>query len=77
MTLDQRLEAVFQDHFNDPGLRLTNDTTAADIPGWDSLAHISLVFRIEEEFDVMFASEEAMTLANVGDLKRLLEEKGA
>lgn len=75
MTLDEQLEAVFQDHFNDPALELTDDTTAADIPGWDSLAHISLVFRLEEEFDVMFASDEAMTLANVGDLKRLLKEK--
>lgn len=77
MPLHDRVEAVFRDVFADPTITLTDDTTADDIPQWDSLQHVVLLFNLEQEFGVQFAGNEVGTLANVGDLKRLITHKTA
>ena len=74
--LHDRLETVFRDVFADPSISLTDDTTADDIPQWDSLQHVVLLFNLEQTFGVQFAGSEVEHLGNVGDLKRLLKEKG-
>lgn len=76
MLLHERLETVFRNVFGDPAISLTDDTTADDIPQWDSLQHVVLLFNVEQEFGVQFGGQEVGRLANVGDLKRLLKEKG-
>ena len=72
MPLHDRLEAVFRDVFDDPALVLTDETTAADVPDWDSLAHINVMTAIEMTFDVRFSDRELNGFASVGDLKRWL-----
>ena len=75
MTLHERLVDVFRLVFNDNALVLTDETTAADVPGWDSLEHINLMFALEEEFGVQFVGNEFAELENIGALKRMLEER--
>ena len=50
----ERLNEVFRDVFDDPDLTVNDETTAADVDGWDSLIHITLIDSVEEEFDVDF-----------------------
>jgi acyl carrier protein len=76
MTLHERLERIFRRIFNNDGLQLSDQTTAADIEGWDSIAHINLMFSIEQEFGIQFLGDEFARFSNVGDLKRSLEMKG-
>jgi acyl carrier protein len=77
VTVDDRLQDIFRDVLNDPALELTEGTTAAELPGWDSLAHINVLFAIEETFGVRFRTEEFARLESIGDLKRTLAAKGA
>lgn len=62
-----RLKEVFQDVF-DREVSLTDATTAADVPGWDSLNHITLIGAIEDEFDIKFAMKDVVHMKNVGEL---------
>ena len=62
-----RLASVFQDVF-DREVTLTDETTAADVPGWDSLNHITLIGTIEDEFDVKFPMKDVVGMKNVGEL---------
>jgi acyl carrier protein len=75
-TLDQRLQNVFQEVFDDEDLEVTADTSAKTLPNWDSFAQVKLVVGLEEEFDVKFTTEEVATLSSVGELKRALQSKG-
>jgi acyl carrier protein len=77
VTVDDRLQDIFRDVLNDPGLELTDGTTAAELPGWDSLAHINVLFAIEETFGVRFRTGEFGRLESIGDLKGMLAAKGA
>lgn len=69
------LTPLFQDVLDNPGLRLSPDTQAADVPGWDSVAHITLVVAIEQKFGVHFNTAEIEELRNVGDLAKLISTK--
>lgn len=75
--VDERLQAVFRDVFDDEDLVLRDDMTAADIEGWDSLAHINLMFALESEFGVTFQGDQLAELADIGALQRFLAGEGA
>ena len=47
---------------------LTPETQASDVPGWDSLANINIVFGIEEEFGIRFSDDDLASSNNVGEL---------
>ena len=69
------LTSVFRDVFDDDGITLTADTTAADIPDWDSQAHITLTVAAEQKFGVRFRTAEMEKLRNVGDFVRLIRAR--
>ena len=62
-----RLADVFHDVF-DREVALADATTAADVPGWDSLNHITLIGTVEDEFDVKFPMKDVVGMKNVGEL---------
>jgi acyl carrier protein len=72
-----KLTDVFRDVFDDDELTITPHTTAKDIPGWDSFAHINLIVATEASFHVKFKTSEIESLRDVGHLATLLERKCA
>ncbi len=66
------LQSVFRKVFNNPTLAISDDMSAADIDGWDSLAHIDLIVAVEKTFAVKFRNAEIARLHCIGDLKKLL-----
>jgi acyl carrier protein len=71
----QRLVPIFQDVLDDDGLAIDTTTTAQDVDGWDSLAHIRLVVSIEKAFSLRFSAAEISELQNVGDMAALIVKK--
>ena len=63
-----KLQPIFQDIFEDDDLLITLESDADSVEGWDSLAHIVLIFAIEEEFKIKFALGELEAMKNVGDM---------
>ena len=49
--------------------------TAADIDGWDSLMHITLISAVEDEFGVSFNMRDVVKMKNVGDMADLIENE--
>lgn len=76
-TLHDEVVAVFRAVFEDPTLEIGPATVARDVEGWDSLGHINLIVALEHRFAVKFRLAELHALRNVGDLERLLAERGA
>ena len=68
----QQLTEIFKDVFDDDSLEVEPMTTAEDVDGWDSLAHIRLVVSIEKAFSIRFTASEISQLENVGDLVELI-----
>lgn len=70
----EKLNEIFQDVFDDETLTVDETTTAADVDGWDSLTHITLLATVEDEFGVKFSMKAVQHLANVGELAALIAE---
>jgi acyl carrier protein len=51
------------------------ETTADQVPGWDSLSHINIILAIEKEFAVKFKGIEILKAKNIGDLQKLVDSK--
>ncbi len=75
MDILKELQPIFQDVFDDETLVITDETTAADIEDWDSLAQIRLVVAIEKQFGIKFAFGELQNTSNVGEMIKLIQKK--
>lgn len=71
----QKLTTLFQDVFDDEEVTIADETTAQDVEGWDSLAHVNLMVSIEQCFGIKFKTSEMAHLTNVGELVNLITEK--
>ncbi len=71
----KQLNEIFEDILEIDNINLTSSTTADDVEGWDSLAHISLITSIERHFKIKFSMNEIVNLHNVGNLVSLIEQK--
>ena len=70
-----KVRSAFKEAFDiDPGL-VTLETSASDIPGWDSVGHLSLVSNLESIFDINLDVEELMQMESVRDIVRILEAR--
>lgn len=71
----EALTQVFRDVFDDDDIVLTAATTAQDIEGWDSQAHVNLIVAAEMRFGIRFRTAELESLHDVGQFARLIESK--
>ncbi len=70
-----RLNKVFREVFDDESINVTENTTAKDIPDWDSLEHINLIVAVEEEFNIKFNMGEVTTMKNVGEMANIIASR--
>ncbi|MGN6374708.1 MAG: acyl carrier protein [Sphingomonas sp.] len=69
------LTDVMRDVFDDDDIVIGPQTTAADVAGWDSQAHVTLIVAAEQRFGVRFRTAEFEALRNVGDFVALIDAK--
>ena len=51
------------------------ETNASDIPGWDSVGHLSLASNLEEVFGISLDVDELMEMENVREIVRIITAK--
>lgn len=68
----EKLNAVFSDVF-DEDIRVTGETTAADIEDWDSLTHITLISEVEDAFDIKLSMKDVLGMQNVGEMVDIIQ----
>ena len=73
--ITEQLTTIFHEVFNDNNIVLRDDMTASDVDNWDSLTHMLMITKVEEEFGVKFKLKELNKLKMVGDLLSNLEAK--
>ena len=72
----EAVEQVFREVFENPELHINPAMTAAEVDNWDSFNHINLVVALEDRFAITLTTEEIASMANVGDLVKVLQAKG-
>ena len=54
---------------------MSDELTANDVAGWDSLSHISIIIAIEKTFDIKFKLKDLNRMQNIGDVIELVSSK--
>lgn len=73
--IQEKLQDIFREIFEDEKIILRRDMTAEDIEDWDSLTHIQLIETVENTFHITFTLQEAIGLETVGEFIELVKEK--
>lgn len=60
--LDPRLATAIADSFGVTVDKITPDSSAEDLPGWDSVGHITLILNLEEATTVFFFTRGTTTV---------------
>jgi acyl carrier protein len=71
-----RLRASFRDALDLDASLDVDDLEYRGVEGWDSLAHLSLVAKIEDEFDVMLDTDEVIDLSSFAKATEILARHG-
>ncbi|MBK7395743.1 MAG: acyl carrier protein [Myxococcales bacterium] len=64
----ERIRALAADVFGVPPSTLGPASSPDDVPGWDSLQHLTLVAIIEQELDVRLRDADAADAQTLGEL---------
>ncbi len=72
----QRLREVFRTALDLPAGADTDDLHYQDSDKWDSLAHMSLVAAIEDEFSVMIDTDDVINMSSFAEATRILGKYG-
>lgn len=75
MELQDRLNDIFCEVFDDDDIKIAPEMTANDVDGWDSLSHVNLIVAIETKFNIRFSQKELLAFKNVGDLLNSIRSK--
>lgn len=63
-----RMAEICKDVFDDENINVTESLTAMDVENWDSLANLTLINELEQEFGVAFTLDEVTDSRNLGEL---------
>lgn len=71
----EKITEIFREVFSDNNIVINDEMTANDVENWDSLTHMLMITKVEEEFGVKFKLKELNKLKQVGDIVSLLVDK--
>lgn len=73
----REVNGIFRRELDNDELQICYETSARDVPEWDSLTHILLVVAIEKHFGIKFTSAEIESYKNVGQMcEAIVRKKG-
>ena len=71
-----RVAKVFADVLGIATEQVSDATSPDNTPQWDSMAAMTLVVALEDEFDVRLSTAEIISMRNVAIVRKVLTAKG-
>jgi len=70
-----KVREVFKASFDIDPQSVTMETTADDVPGWDSVGHLSLGANLEEVFEISLDVDDLMEMESVRKIVLIITTK--
>ncbi|MCZ8531807.1 acyl carrier protein [Psychrobacillus psychrodurans] len=70
----EKLVSIFTEALEIEASQVTNDLTYNSIPEWDSIAHMTLVAEIEDQFDIMLDTDDVLDMSSFGKAVEILSK---
>lgn len=70
-----KVREAFSEAFEVEPRSVSMETSAKDIPGWDSVGHLSLATCLEQKFGITLDVDELMEMETVREIVRVITAK--
>lgn len=70
--MENKLKSIFAESLGISESLVTDSLRYAEIPQWDSVAHMALVAAIEEGFDIMIDTEDVIDMSSFEKAKQIV-----
>ena len=70
------LEQIFADSLAINLSDISDELTYQIIPQWDSVAHMTLIAAVEDEYGIMLDTDDSIDMSSVGKAKAILQKYG-
>lgn len=70
------LEQIFADSLAINLSDISDELTYQSIPQWDSVAHMTLIAAVEDEYGIMLDTDDIIDMSSVGKAKAILQKYG-
>ena len=71
----ERLQKIILNELKLDSFDLRDETTANQVPGWDSFNHINVILAVEKDYKIRFKGLEILKVKNIGELQKLVDSK--
>ncbi len=75
MTVDEAL-AWIAELFEESADNISLETQRGDIDAWDSLGTLTLMARLDEDFEILLEEDEVQEIRTVSDIIAVLQKHG-
>ena len=72
--MENRVMMQFMECFGIPADIVVDDLEYASIPQWDSVAHMSLIVCLEDEFDIMIETDDVIDMSSFKKAKEIVNK---
>lgn len=72
----EKYKAIFKEVFSADEAALGEAFTSSATPAWDSIAHMTLITRLEDEFDIMMDTDDILALTSFNEGMSILNKYG-
>lgn len=72
--MEQKIRKIFADLFGVPETEINDAASYNSFPGWDSLKHLELIGRLENEFSISFELDDVIAMENFKKAKELVRK---
>ena len=69
------IKSIVRNVIGDDSIEIEMNTVAADVNGWDSLAHITIVVSTEEHYSIKFNLTEIQSIKEISGFVGLIRSK--
>ena len=70
------LAEIIKESFSLKEADQNDDVVLNSLDEWESMAHMLFITRLEENLDIEFTGDDIMAMQTIGDIKKVLAEKG-
>jgi acyl carrier protein len=70
-----KVQEAFKAAFDVEPHLVSMETTAGDVPGWDSVGHLSLASNLEQAFEISLDVDDLMEMESVRAIVRVIKPK--
>ena len=72
----EKLTNIFNELLTMDDLVLSPELSSKEVKDWDSFNHLNIMIATEEEFGIQLQPDEVESIKNVGELVKILNQKG-